>query len=112
MKKNKIFLGGYIDYLNAQNINCKSIATHLDKNIFEVYTMRLSNNNYELIPGVSIFNCFKPYQISIIIAMILGLIRFLNAKFKHLLLREIPLLELAQEAQALMWSMPLNLQII
>ena len=85
MKKKRIFLGGYIDYLNAQNINCKSIATHLDKNIFEVYTMNFSNNNYELIPGVSIFNCFKPYQISIPIAMILGLIRCDIAYFpKHL----------------------------
>ena len=47
--------------------------------------MRFSNNNYELIPGVSIFNCFKPYKISITIAMILGLVRCDIAYFpKHL----------------------------
>ena len=31
MKRKKIFLGAYVNYLNAQNINCKSIAIHLDK---------------------------------------------------------------------------------
>ena len=73
MKKKKIFLGAYINYLNAQNINCKSIATNLDKDIFEVFTMTLSEDNYELIKGVNIFNCFKPHQISIPLAMVWGL---------------------------------------
>ena len=75
MKKKKIFLGAYINYLNAQNINCKSIATNLDKDIFEVFTMTLSEDNYELIEGVSIFNCLKPHQISISLAMVWGLFK-------------------------------------
>ncbi len=73
MRKKKIFLGGYINYLNAQNINCKSIANHLDKEKFEVFTMKLSDFNNELIKDVNIFNCLKPYQISIPLAMIWGL---------------------------------------
>ena len=31
MKKTKIFLGGYIDFDNAQNINCRSLCKHLKK---------------------------------------------------------------------------------
>ena len=75
MKKKKIFLGGYINHINAQNINCKSIATHLDKDKFEVFTMKLSETNDKLIEGVSIFNCIKPHRISVPLAMIWGLIK-------------------------------------
>jgi glycosyltransferase involved in cell wall biosynthesis len=85
MRKKKIFLGGYINYLNAQNINCKSIATHLDKDKFEIFTMKLSDANNELIDGVSMFNCLKPYRISIPLAMVRGLLKCDIAYFpKHL----------------------------
>lgn len=42
MKKNKrikLFLGGYINAINAQNLNCRSLAFHLDKKQFEVGAM-------------------------------------------------------------------------
>ena len=39
MGKIKVFLGGYINYTNAQNINCRGVAEHLDKNNFQVYTL-------------------------------------------------------------------------
>lgn len=42
MKKIKIFLGGYVNYPNAQNINCDNIAKYLDKDKFEVHTMYTS----------------------------------------------------------------------
>ena len=85
MRKKKIFLGGYINYLNAQNINCKSIATHLDKDRFVVYTMKFSGYNNNLIDGVRIFNCLRPYRISIPLAMIWGLLKCDIAYFpKHL----------------------------
>lgn len=35
----KIFLGGYVNYLNAQNINCRALSEHLDKERFKVTTM-------------------------------------------------------------------------
>lgn len=38
-KKIKIFLGGYVNFPNAQNINCDNIAKHLDKERFEVHVM-------------------------------------------------------------------------
>ena len=37
--KIKIFLAAYINYPNAQNINCEHIARYLDKDKFEVHTM-------------------------------------------------------------------------
>ncbi len=39
MKKIKIFLGAYVNFANAQNINCDNIAKYLDKDKFEVHTM-------------------------------------------------------------------------
>lgn len=42
MRKIKIFLGAYVNYPNAQNINCDNIAKYLDKDKFEVYTMYTS----------------------------------------------------------------------
>ena len=35
MKKKKIFLGGYVNILNAQNINCKSLSIHLNKDKYK-----------------------------------------------------------------------------
>ena len=37
MKKIKIFLGAFVNYQAAQNINCRSLSKHLDKDKFEVY---------------------------------------------------------------------------
>ena len=42
MKKIKIFLGAYVNFPNAQNINCDNIAKYLDKDKFEVHTMYTS----------------------------------------------------------------------
>ncbi len=39
MKKIKIMLAGFVNYPNAQNINCDNIAKYLDKNKFEVHVL-------------------------------------------------------------------------
>ena len=85
MKLKKIFLAGYINSMNAQNINCKSIATHINKNHFKVFSMKLADKKCVLINGVSLFSCFRPFRISIPFAMIWGLIHCDIAYFpKHL----------------------------
>ena len=38
MKKLK-FLGGYIDFDNAQNINCRSLCKHLNKKIHNLHNV-------------------------------------------------------------------------
>ncbi len=37
----KILLASYVNYPNAQNINCDNIAKHLDKNKFDVHVLYL-----------------------------------------------------------------------
>lgn len=39
MDKIKIFLGAYVNFPNAQNINCDNIAKYLDKEKFDVHVM-------------------------------------------------------------------------
>lgn len=56
-KKIKVFLGGYVNSQNAQNNNCRSLSENLDKNKFEVWTMRTwhsypHNNDFLETPGV------------------------------------------------------------
>lgn len=38
-RKIKLFLGAYVNFPNAQNINCDNIARYIDKDKFEVHTM-------------------------------------------------------------------------
>lgn len=37
--KIKIFLGGHVNFLNAQNINCRALSEHLNKERFDITTM-------------------------------------------------------------------------
>ena len=39
MKKIKIFLGAFVNYQAAQNINCRSLSKYLNKDKFEVSTI-------------------------------------------------------------------------
>ena len=71
MRKKKIFLGGYINQMNAQNINCKSIAHHLDKDKYIVKTLVLGSENIPNITGVTYIRVYTfLYAISNLIAFI------------------------------------------
>ena len=52
MKKIRIFLGGYVNYPNAQNINCDYIAKYLSKDKFEVHTMYSSKKAIDARPMI------------------------------------------------------------
>lgn len=39
MKRIKLFLGAYIDSINAQDINCRAIAKYINKDRFEVHAL-------------------------------------------------------------------------
>lgn len=66
-RKIKVFLGGYINLLNAQNINCRSLAQFLDKGKFEVFTMTLYSGqlpvSQEDFGHVHIYNCRWPHKV-------------------------------------------------
>ena len=75
MSKIKVFLGGYINYSNAQNLNCRDVARFLDKNKFDVFTLSLYNGNISQkeMKGVRVFNCFYPYRLSVYVGYFWGI---------------------------------------
>jgi len=84
MQKIKVFLGGYINYTNAQNINCKAVAEHLDKDKFQVYALTTHFGKKEKFV-VHTFHCFKPFSISKYIGFLWGIIKCDIAYFpKHI----------------------------
>jgi len=73
-KKTKIFLGGYLNYTNAQNLNCLALAKYLDPSKFTTYALSVY-----FLPKVKskaiIFNCFYPFRISSIIGFLWGVLK-------------------------------------
>ena len=63
-RKTTVFLGAYLNFTNAQNINCRALAIHLDKSKFEVYSLNLFSGNLPLVDNVKYFRCFQPLRIS------------------------------------------------
>ena len=41
-KKIKIFLGAYLNYVNAQNLNCLAIAKYLDSDKYDIYALKIN----------------------------------------------------------------------
>lgn len=74
-RKLKIFLGAYINSTNAQNLNCLSLAQHLNKDEFEVFALHLYSGNLknEPISGVKTFKCFSPHKMSKYIGYLWGI---------------------------------------
>ena len=73
MKKVKIFLGGYINYTNAQNLNCRALAIYLDKDKFEIFTLVVHFGEKKQFE-VNTFNCFRPFHISLQIGFLWGIL--------------------------------------
>ena len=77
-KKIKVFLGGYVNFLNAQNINCRALSEHLDKEKFEVWTMTLWYQNakdFEKVPGVHYLKSRRPVRLLGWIPYFMGIMR-------------------------------------
>lgn len=68
-----MFLGGYINVINAQNLNCRSLVEHLDKDKFEVFTMSLHSGTLLDIDGVRVVRCFRPYKLFAVLAYLWGI---------------------------------------
>lgn len=65
MKKIKIFLGGYLNCTNAQNLNCRSIAKLIDKEKFDIFGLGLYSGDLpELLQdNLKIYKCSYPHKI-------------------------------------------------
>tara|TARA_B100000214_G_scaffold371865_1_gene349037 strand:+ start:6257 stop:7297 length:1041 start_codon:yes stop_codon:yes gene_type:complete len=74
MKKIKVFLGGFVNSTNAQNLNCKAIADYLNKNKFKVYALRTHFGNNEYF-NYKTFFCFKPISITYHFGFLWGIIK-------------------------------------
>jgi glycosyltransferase involved in cell wall biosynthesis len=76
-KKINIFLGGFINYTNAQNLNCLALAKHLDKEKFKVFSLELYSGNLESqigrIEGLTVFKCFYPAKFSMYLGFLWGI---------------------------------------
>ena len=78
MKKINIFLGGFINLTNAQNLNCLSLAKYLNKDKFNIYSLELYSGNLDSqkkakIKGLKIFSCFYPAKISMYLGFLWGI---------------------------------------
>lgn len=74
-RKIKVFLGAYINQTNAQNLNCRTLAEHLDKSRFEIYTLTIGHGNLGMtsISDVRIFNCKYPVKLTQIFGFFWGI---------------------------------------
>jgi len=82
-KKIKIFLGAYLNYTNAQNLNCLSIAKHLDSSKFITYALS-TYFSPKVETKAILFHCFYPFRISSILGLLWGVIKCDIAYFpKH-----------------------------
>tara|TARA_B100000795_G_scaffold111651_1_gene82523 strand:- start:378 stop:1412 length:1035 start_codon:yes stop_codon:yes gene_type:complete len=82
-KKIKIFLGGYINYTNAQNLNCLALAKHLDSSRFTTYALSVYFSP-KMKSQAILFNCFYPFRISSVLGFLWGVIKCDIAYFpKH-----------------------------
>ena len=73
-KKIKIFLGGYINYPNAQNLNCLALAKYLDPSKFTTYALSL-HFSPKIESQAILFNCFYPLRISSVLGFLWGIIK-------------------------------------
>lgn len=77
MKRLKIFLGGYVNFLNAQNINCRALSEYLDKEKFDVWTILFWYQNasdFEKVPGVHYLRSRRPGRLFGWIPFFLGVL--------------------------------------
>ena len=64
-RRTSVFLGGWLNVVNAQNLNCLALARHLDKEKFTVLSMLHPRGDmaFEPIDGVRVFKCRRPMRL-------------------------------------------------
>ncbi len=75
-RKIKVFLGAFVNYTNAQNLNCLALAEHLDKSKYEVMTCVGYSGDLpvEDIPGVRYLRMRYPAKLWMPLCLLLGLL--------------------------------------
>lgn len=75
-RKIKVFLGAFVNYTNAQNLNCLALAEHLDKSKYEVMTCVGYSGDLpeKVIPGVRYLRMHYPAKLWMPLCFLLGLL--------------------------------------
>ena len=50
-KRQKVFLGAYVNSINAQNLNCRALALHIDSKRFKCSAMELQKGELSSLSG-------------------------------------------------------------
>lgn len=75
-RKIRVFLGAFVNYTNAQNLNCLALAKHLDKSKYVVLTCTGYSGDLpeEAIPGVRYLRMRYPAKLWMPLCLLLGLL--------------------------------------
>ena len=64
-KGQKVFLGAYVNSINAQNLNCRALALHLDSKKFKCSAMELEKGELSSLSGlIKIFKANWPHRLN------------------------------------------------
>ncbi len=77
-QKIRVFLGGYVNFLNAQNINCRALSENLDKEKFEIWTILhwfQNAQDFQRVPNVHYLKSYRPSRFLGWIPYFLGILR-------------------------------------
>ena len=76
MSRIKVFLGAFVNYTNAQNLNCLALARYLDKSKYDVMTGIGYSGNLptETIPGVKYLKMRYPARIWRPLCLVYGIL--------------------------------------
>ena len=71
----KLFLGAYVNSINAQNLNCLALAKFLDKSQFNITVLSIHSQSHVKIEGVKVFKCIWPHRIMVYWAFFWNIIK-------------------------------------
>ena len=64
-KRQKVFLGAYVNSINAQNLNCRALALHIDSKRFKCSAMELQRGELSSLSGsIKIFKVCWPHRLN------------------------------------------------
>lgn len=78
MRRIRLFLGGYVNYLNAQNINCRALSEVLDHDRFDITTIlypEQTAGDFYRVQGIHYLQMSRPVRLWRYIVYLIGIAR-------------------------------------
>ena len=74
-KRQKVFLGAYVNSINAQNLNCRALALNIDSKKFKCSAMELEKGELSSLSGsIKIFKVHWPHRLNKYNSYLLGIL--------------------------------------